>query len=67
MFPRFDVLTEFSVLFYKALETDTFRFLEATYLPISKDANTIPANNAAIAQSMSSGVCTSKRAWRPGV
>ncbi len=66
MFPRFDVLTEFSMLFYKALENDTFLFLEVTYLPTSKAANTTPANSPAIAQSISSGMCTSKRTCRPG-
>src|SRR5450759_606492 len=67
MFPRIDSLTEFCMLFYKALETDAFFLLEFMYLPTSIVANTIPAYKAAIAQSINSGVCTSKRTCKPGM
>src|SRR5665647_1911622 len=66
MFPRIDSLTEFCMLFYKALETDAFFRLEFMYLPNSIAANTTPAYKAAIAQSINSGVCTSKRTCKPG-
>jgi hypothetical protein len=58
IFPQFDSLTEFSILFYKALETDAFLLLEDTYLLISRDANSIPAKKAANAQSIGYGMCT---------